>query len=372
MRWMRSLTAAMLGFCLFVSSCGGNASLKPAPKDTPVEFQSPVGTSSAEFGVADATRTPQPMPPCSDMPRLVKDGPIDSFCVLGDVRQGGKVTLAELEAMPASTIQVTQGATPTPATHTYIGVRLVDLLSRVGLSHPNEQAKLDTSVSVSASNEHWITFSLAELDPQLGSTSAFVAYKKDGHLLGDSGMAELIVPTDKQTNRWCANIASVYVYSYSRSIGYLANPTPQPQPPTSLQVVGLGPNQITETLAKLEAMPATTITASGSSALGQVTHTYTGVPLISLLHLQPRAEGEQAGMSVSVLPNNGDWVTFSLAELSSELGKTTALLAYKEDGRLLSGHGFAELVVPSDKQASRWVENVVEVYVYYPFPPGHG
>jgi hypothetical protein len=272
--------------------------------------------------------------------------------------------------MPASTVTATVSTAHGSEPHTYTGVLLSDLLATVGVSATAGQKSLGMSVSVMASDHHWATFSLAELDSQLGSTSALVAYQQDGQFLEASGMAELVVPSDKQTDRWVKNIVSMYVYEFSRSAALWANPTGQPD--TSFQVTGFVRSPLTLTLPDLQAMPMITTKTTEATAQSPETHTYTGVRLTDLLHLRSGTEQESIGMSVSVLPADGDWVTFSLAELDPKFGGSTPLIAYEQDGNLLGDDGMAELIVPSDKEPARWVKNIVSVYVYYPFPASHG
>jgi len=367
----RCLLVFVFSLSLLLAGCGvnGDSTSTFAVNNSPTRASS-VAAATPPLR-ADPINSPETLTPCAYPARLA-GGQSPTFCVLGDVVAGSKVTLANLEDMPAITVKASSPSARGSVIHTYTGVLLMNVLSTVGLSSAAGRTALGASVSVTSSDGHWVSFSLAELEPDLGGTSALLAYREDGHLLGSDGMAKLVVPSDKQAGRWSDNVAEVYVYTYARSLGHLANPAAQPQPPNSLRITGLGPSSLGETLPKLEAMPATSIMAKGPSAHDSETHRYTGVPLSDLLQLQPRAEGERLGMSVSVLPNNGEWVTFSLAEISPEMGKTTALLAYKEDGHLLGANGFAELVVPSDMQTSRWVDNVVEVYVYYPFPPVSG
>ena len=272
--------------------------------------------------------------------------------------------------MPSTTITATATTADGPETHTYAGVLLTDLLSNIGLLSANDSYEMGISVSVTSSDRHWISISMAELDPHLGSTSALVAYQQDGQLLGANGMAELIVPSDKQPDRWVKNVVGVSVYKFSRAVAPWANLRGDPE--KEFQVTGMIAEPLTLTLPILQAMPATTVQTTTSAAHGPETHTFTGVMLMDLLHLRAQDEQARLGMSVSVLPADGDWVTFSLAELDPKFVGSSPLIAYQQDGNLLGVDGMAELIVPSDKGPARWVKNIVGVYVYYPFPASHG
>ena len=99
------------------------------------------------------------------------------------------------------------------------------------------------------------------------------------------------------------------------------------------------------------------------------THTYTGVPLEKALtkfgfghgdlgHGMPRSQkrGGWKKKVIAATAADGYQVFFSGAEITAELGNTTAWLVWQADGKPLpSDQGPFKLVVPSDKDDSRWV-----------------
>ena len=117
-------------------------------------------------------------------------------------------------------------------------------------------------------------------------------------------------------------------------------------------------------------MPRTTVRVGGQN--GQAAQVYEGVALSELLQRAGAPQGGDLGgpwMAAYILATAADGyrVAFSLAELTSGLGGTEALVADTLDGAPLSeGQGPFRLIVPNDKRAARWVRMLRSIRIDRP------
>jgi DMSO/TMAO reductase YedYZ molybdopterin-dependent catalytic subunit len=103
----------------------------------------------------------------------------------------------------------------------YVGVPLADLLGRCGLAGGKGGPDADPRtkhlgwrrvVKAVAADGFEAVFSSAELLPEIGSTRAFVAFRKDGQALAtDEGPLRLLVTTDGKGSRSVRNLARIEV-----------------------------------------------------------------------------------------------------------------------------------------------------------------
>jgi DMSO/TMAO reductase YedYZ molybdopterin-dependent catalytic subunit len=133
----------------------------------------------------------------------------DTLQIKGTVDNPVTLTLAQLEAYPSVTLQVTISSSSHRADNgdfNYTGVRLSDLLN---------QAQINTnasSVYVQASDGYGTTITLQEAQSQ----NTLVAYKKDGHPLtslkdGGEGPLRLIIGDDQYAQRWVRGVVAIDV-----------------------------------------------------------------------------------------------------------------------------------------------------------------
>ena len=131
--------------------------------------------------------------------------------VTGEVKTPLKLTLAELESMPAQTVSVKD---PDGSTASYKGVLLHAVLARAGI--PEGQSlrglAMQLCVLVKATDGYKVAFSLAELDPLFGTENVLLAYRRDGKELDvKSGPLRLVVPSDKHQGRWVREVTGLEI-----------------------------------------------------------------------------------------------------------------------------------------------------------------
>ena len=123
-----------------------------------------------------------------------------TLVVSGDVAQALTITLADLKAMPRTTVTVGEGAQQT----TYEGVLVGELLRRAGvpLGRDLSGPALTTYVRASARDGYEVVFSVAELDPAFTANDIIVADTNNGKpLLEAQGPFRLVAPRDKRAAR---------------------------------------------------------------------------------------------------------------------------------------------------------------------------
>lgn len=121
------------------------------------------------------------------------------------------LTVAELEAMPQTTVKVHNEHTK--ADETYTGVSLADLLAKYGL--PADQAHhhqmLRSYLTAEGTDKYFVVYSVAEVEPSAHDATVIVATAMDGKPLGDDGQLKLIDSADKKPQRWVRNLAAITV-----------------------------------------------------------------------------------------------------------------------------------------------------------------
>ncbi len=120
------------------------------------------------------------------------------------------LTLAELKAMPH--ITVTFHNAHTNADETYSGVRLADLLGKLGAPLGSELRgkALANYVIATGSDGYRAVFALAEIDPSFHPGEVLVADQMNGKALDEhSGPFKLVVTEDKRPARSVRNLVKV-------------------------------------------------------------------------------------------------------------------------------------------------------------------
>ena len=200
----------------------------------------------------------------------------------GDVADPGIYNLPVLA--PVTTQEATYTAAGASVTDNYTGIKRMDLLSDAGggtvTSAKNDI--LSKYVVATGSDGYKAVFSLGEIDPSFGAQPVMVAYADtEGQLgpQGSDGLARMVVPGDKAGGRYVSDLVKLDVRSL---------PEPGPSGPggisdqLSLSGKIADPSIVTpDTLAALNR--STMETATYTSGSGQVTDTYTGVSLWTLI-----------------------------------------------------------------------------------------
>ncbi len=120
------------------------------------------------------------------------------------------LSLAEFKALPHITVSVKNGHTD--AQEVYSGVRLADLLARVGapLGKELHGKAMTGSVRASAADGYAVLFSIAEIDPDFHPGETIVADQMNGQPLDEkSGPFKLVSSEDKRPARWVRNLTTL-------------------------------------------------------------------------------------------------------------------------------------------------------------------
>ncbi|MCW4030682.1 MAG: molybdopterin-dependent oxidoreductase [Candidatus Bathyarchaeota archaeon] len=163
------------------------ASPKPTPKTDPT--QSPTQTSAPA-----PTATPTPTPSASPIPDW-------NVSITGNVNSPQTLSLSQIEALPATTINATLRSSGHPednGDYQFTGVTLWSLLQQA-------EIKAGASmVTVRASDGFSALFLVSEVE---GNSQVLLAYLKDGQPIqveaqGGDGPVRLVAGSDVYANRW--------------------------------------------------------------------------------------------------------------------------------------------------------------------------
>lgn len=125
-----------------------------------------------------------------------------------------KLKVADLKAMPRTTVSVHNEHAK--ADETYTGVRLADLLAKMGapLGHDLRGVGLSAYIVATGSDGYVAVIALAEADPSFHSGEVIVADTLNGAALdAKSGPFKLVVTEDKRPARWVRNLVSIELKS---------------------------------------------------------------------------------------------------------------------------------------------------------------
>ncbi len=121
----------------------------------------------------------------------------------------------------------------------------------------------------------------------------------------------------------------------------------------SVRLEGAGLTAASFTVEQLKALGPVTVDWKDKSGA----HRMTGVPVERLLRKQGLSELPRHAELRAVLiatAEDGFVAVFSVGELLAEVGPSTVLLAWEQDGKPLAApHGVFRLVVPTDKKGAR-------------------
>jgi hypothetical protein len=124
-----------------------------------------------------------------------------------------KLSIAELQAMPQTTVTVHNEHTKLD--ETYSGVPLADLLAKYGL--PADQAHHHTTlhsyIVAAGTDKYWVVYSVAEVEPTAHNAQVIVATSIGSKPLGEDGQLKLIDSADKKPQRWVRNLTAITVKS---------------------------------------------------------------------------------------------------------------------------------------------------------------
>jgi hypothetical protein len=121
---------------------------------------------------------------------------------------------AELKSMPRTTVTVHNEHSK--ADETYTGVRVADLLAKMGVPLGKELRgmALSSYLVVAGSDGYAAVIALAEVDPNFHTGEVIVADTMNGQPLdGKSGPFKLVVTEDKRPARWVRNLVYIELKS---------------------------------------------------------------------------------------------------------------------------------------------------------------
>jgi DMSO/TMAO reductase YedYZ molybdopterin-dependent catalytic subunit len=282
--------------------------------------------------------------------------------VSGNVTAPATLTLAQIQAMPASTQTVTFASGTGQQTHTYTGASLWTLLNQVGIA-VNPAVKNDVLakyVIATGSDNYRSLFAMGELSPDFGNRGNQVVYAEtigstSAALNSNDGPLRVTAPGDVKGGRYVSNLVKLDVGTAVSSVTASGGGVT-----TQFQLSGAIARPATFDLAALQALPAVTRTIG--------TNTYTGVSLWDLVNAaapqtNASVKNDLAGFYVLATGSDGYRVILSLAELSPDFGNQPDIVAYAQNGAPLTTTGFARLVIPNDGKAGRYVSNLVAIEV---------
>lgn len=288
----------------------------------------------------------------------------------GGIADAGLYNLPGLT--PVTTETVTYTAAGAPVSDTYTGITLRNLLDVAGgvTVTTAKNDILSKYVVATGADGYQATFSLGEIDPRFGDQPVLVATSDTAGQLGpkgSEGLARMVVPGDRAGGRYVSDLVSLHVGSL---------PEPPPTGPggisDQLTVSGQVAEPATFTPITLAALnQSKTETATFLSGAGEVTDTYTGVPLWTLLQDQglvtdPAIKNDVLRFGVVATGSDGYRALISLGEIDPAFGNQPDLVAYADTGGQLGPDGSAgamRLVVPGDHAGGRYVSNLVDLQV---------
>lgn len=273
---------------------------------------------------------------------------------------------------PAVTQSMTYQAAGISVSDTYTGTTLWNLLNDAGGATTTTAKNdiLSKVVVATGADGYKAVFSLGEIDPAFGNQPVTVAYADTAGQLGpqgDQGLARMVVPGDLAGGRYVSDLVSLRVRSLpepgpsgSGGIAEQANLSGAVADPTIITPVKL---------AQLN--HSTTETATYIAGPGQVTDTYTGVSLWTLVQdagllTDSLIKNDLLRFAVVATGSDGYRAVISLGEIAPAFGNQQDLVAYADTGGQLGAggsDGAMRLVVPGDHAGGRYVSNIVSLQV---------
>lgn len=149
-------------------------------------------------------------------------------------------------------------------------------------------------------------------------------------------------------------------------------------PSPSFALGGAVQTATTFAVADIQALPPLTLSAETRTRQGsQGSHMYTGALLKDVLDkgklkTDPNRKNDTLNRVITAVGSDGYRATIAYGEIDPNFGNQRVIVAYAMDGKPLGADGAAELVVPGDNLAGRWVKNLTSMTVTEPLPPAAG
>ncbi|HLH73746.1 MAG TPA: molybdopterin-dependent oxidoreductase [Chloroflexota bacterium] len=313
----------------------------------------------------------------------------DVVTLTGLVDQPGPITVAALQQFPSQTQTISYQVGRNWQTHTVEGVPLYTVLSRAGITlDPKiKNDQLRKYVVLTAKDGYKVVVALGDLDPNLGNKPMLLAWKQDGQSLSGSQMPlRLAIPNDKLGARQIFGLTTIEVRDVDSPPAAGAAPVGSPMPDiqptrmvqaTTLAVTGQVNQPRDMTVADLQKLPNESVDVSFQGPRGLETHTFQGVRLETILNqtvvaLDPNVKYDQLRKYVLATGKDGYETVIDLGAIDPNFGNEPILVAWKQDGKPLSGAaGPFRLVTPGDAHGARYVSGLIRLEVRDVDSPPH-
>lgn len=164
------------------------------------------------LGASATTATP-PASPAAD----------EAFEITGEVASPGMWTVADLQALPAETVDVSYLTDAGDLVdRQYTGVRFWDVLQQAEplLDPELPVASLHGYVVLTANDGYVVVVSLGEIDPEFGGQPILLAWEEDGQpLTGERSPVVLVTPGDRSEGRYIHGIVTIEVRTVDTPAG---------------------------------------------------------------------------------------------------------------------------------------------------------
>ncbi len=305
------------------------------------------------LAVAGLAATATASAPAGARPTSPALGPTAGVSVDGAVNAPATFTLAQLAALPQTTVTV-PAAVPGGRATTYTGVSLEDLVKLAQPLVPKaKNALARVTVDVRDASGRVVTFALGELDPSFGNHPAYLVLTRGGVPLRDA--PELLVPGDTVPTRSLAGVVEV-------TVSVQSPPTTAP-PSAGAITVHDGARTVVLSARRLALLPSVTLNVAFGGPGGIQHHTETG-PLLALVLA---AAGIPATSSTWVAAVGSDGYVATVTPAEATAGGRPLILSLAEDGVRLAQ---PRLVAAGDVKGGRYVSDVTDLYAGQAFPLG--
>jgi DMSO/TMAO reductase YedYZ molybdopterin-dependent catalytic subunit len=139
-----------------------------------------------------------------------------TFQLAGQVQTPATFDAAALRKLPAVHKEVTYLTGGGPATRSFTGALLWDVLQSAGgiVVDPDVKNGLLRKIIIVTGGDGYVTvFSAGEIAPDFGDAPILVAYEANGQALYDGGSARIVVPGDRHGGRFVSRILKIEVQS---------------------------------------------------------------------------------------------------------------------------------------------------------------
>lgn len=138
----------------------------------------------------------------------------DTITIVGGAESPVVVSVADLQALPTETLDVTYLAGGEPQEHSFTGTPLLGVLESVGLPWDEDARNpwLGHIVLVTATDGYQVAFGGGELDPNFGNVPIYLAWEMDGAPLpAEDGAVRVVVPGDTRGGRYVSLVETIEI-----------------------------------------------------------------------------------------------------------------------------------------------------------------